>query len=332
MPRLWDPPTTDASYTPSSFGLERPRRSDPSDEASLHAIKALHGDIKLSSIDIMIGKGSLRHLLDCVSGKQYSFEIGMQCFGKTLVFFRFEEQTQPRRNMFQANRERFFKDYTMHSIPVERNSAHYCIVKYNFAGLTFLVRSVADAFSKDLAPELGAEQYGSDNAYSSINDAMEDIHKIDEEPDQDSPKGTVTMRKAGCNIPLAALIEISTKAKHGKHQFDLQHKLPGLWISRVPNHILAQYENHGNNFGDLSRQIFSDINVASIEGQVDEWEEQHQRELNKLAMLLHRLLALGRQYDGPLILYRSGEELSVKAAPGNFGLELPDDLKGLFSE
>ena len=324
LPRVWHPPLTDTSYSPSSsFSKELPERTDPSDEASLHAIKALHGDIKLSTIDVIISRGALRNLLDYASGRQYPFAIGMRCFGKTLSYFRLEERPRPPTNPFQGNREQFLKDYTSYTIPVERYSAHRCVVKYKFAGLTFLVRTFVDAFSKDLVPEL---------THSSLLEAIRDIRMIDEEPVQDSSKAKVTVRKAGCDIPLTGMIEITTKAKHSKNQFDLQRKLPSLWISRLPNHVLAQYENHSNNPYDRSRQIFNDVRLASIEGEIEEWEEQHQIELKKLAMIMQWLVKIVRQRDGPSVVSCLGEELTVNAAPENSELELPDDLKALFKE
>ncbi|KAF2233486.1 hypothetical protein EV356DRAFT_524461 [Viridothelium virens] len=94
-----------------------------------------------------------------------------------------------------------------------------------------------------------------------------------------------------------ALFDLKTRAAYRKGEDTLAEELPRLWISQIPNFILA-YHDYG---------VFEDIQVTNVREEVLKWERENQDTLQQFAVLLRKLIEVARSMPGEVIEVRRAE-------------------------
>lgn len=126
------------------------------------------------------------------------------------------------------------------------------------------------------------------------------------------------IREEGKVVPTGSTLEIKTRVFH-KHIY-IQEVLPQLWVSQTPNLVRAYHE----------RGSFERPEVEDVTHELNEWEEGQQKNLERLAALIKKIINVVKKSGGRAeIKYdRLSDKLIVKKADG--GRILPDDLYSKF--
>ncbi|KAL9034174.1 MAG: hypothetical protein Q9214_007165, partial [Letrouitia sp. 1 TL-2023] len=171
-----------------------------------------------------------------------------------------------------------------------------------FAGLSCLVRFEADGYHRYIAKEepqvvQAATSSEADDLASQFADLSSKAPSTQSHSTMDT---SLTMIHGGKQIPRAAIFDLKTRSFLKKDQDTLGEELPRLWVSQIPNFVLA-YHKSG---------IFDEIQVRNVTQEVESWERENQAIIRNFAFLLRKILSLVTSIEGKkLELHR--RELSV---------------------
>jgi hypothetical protein len=164
--------------------------------------------------------------------------------------------------------------YTRWPNGVGGSTSHQRIISYQFAGLKCLVRFEADGY---LEEELGEE--GDDETTSPCGD---DGDKARATPAIDD----VRIRSGGRLIPQHAIFELKTRGAHKKNEDQMADHLPRMWTAQIPFFILA--------FHDYGLFTPGNITVRDVRKSVTVWQDENQKLLRRLGVLLEKLVSMAR--------------------------------------
>jgi hypothetical protein len=164
--------------------------------------------------------------------------------------------------------------YTRWPNGVGGSTSHQRIISYQFAGLKCLVRFEADGY---LEEELGEE--GDDETTSPCGD---DGDKARATPAIDD----VRIRSGGRLIPQHAIFELKTRGAHKKNEDQMTDHLPRMWTAQIPFFILA--------FHDYGLFTPGNITVRDVRKSVTVWQDENQKLLRRLGVLLEKLVSMAR--------------------------------------
>jgi hypothetical protein len=145
--------------------------------------------------------------------------------------------------------------------------------------LNCLVRFEADGYHPDLIPQKDQvkdaiksdsakeDEKSVDQSLSAFNDnSVSSYHLTDK---------VLTKEIGGGYIPQAAIFDLKTCSIRRKNQGFLGEQLPRLWISQIPNIVLAF-----NRFG-----VFEEIQKTDAREMIENWETEKEDNLRRLVAL-----------------------------------------------
>lgn len=242
----------------------------------------MHPKFDFGKLNIVTDRRPLRKHFGFVRDETDDFEFGVEAIGKILLFVRMERMTRESipPGAFQGYRREFEQAYTKLSSSAEGSTSHYRIARYNLGGLRLTVRSAFDAYLEEVALKLeasvggGKEKHREEDLTADVKAALlgEDAPSTIDTPEAPC----VHLIRGGENIPYAALLELKTRSKFGKKPWNIEEKMPDLWLSQTPTLIEAAHQNVGTRY---SRALsswprlaeFVDIDVRNMHEVLNDW-------------------------------------------------------------
>jgi hypothetical protein len=134
----------------------------------------------------------------------------------------------------------------------------------------------------------------------------------------DSPISKLVIKKDGQVVPIESTLAIKTRVSH--RQINVEDVLPQLWISQTPNLVRAYHKNG----------LFQPPQVENVTPEIPKWEEDHQSDLKRLAMVMKKIIEVVRESGGNATVKYDDQvdKLVVWKADGR--TLLPDDLYSKF--
>lgn len=225
-------------------------------------------------IDVVACGSTIGNLLRFLQGEDKQFCILVELVGDTVFFIRRENTPRELIPGVYGYGHSFPEAYTTWDKDVKGSTSHQRIVSYRFGGLGFLVRfegdgyiaGDADADEEDAASKVpgSADSDDEDAGLESLSAALAGNHVASKIPDLAHKKLKVV--RAGKLVSQDQVFDLKTrsikKKETGTLEVTLCDQLKRLWVSQIPNFILAYHD----------RGIFNDINVKAVRDQVDGWE------------------------------------------------------------
>lgn len=293
-------------------------------QPSVEAILAQNQDFPTESIDIVACGSTLGNLLRFVRGIDREYRMLVEVVGSTVFFVRRENsptQTIPDVRGFGHS---FPEAYTTWSSDVKGSESHQRLIHYTFGGMKCVVRFEADGYLPDLVPD----QIGDTNTQG-----LDDGTNIYSDQDLTLALGNTTIgtksiqdkelliKTAGSHVPQTAIFDLKTRSFRKKDVDILGEELPRLWLSRVPNFVLAFHR-----FGIFDVE---EIQTRNVQEQVKKWEKEHTDSVRQLAALLKLLVAFARDVpDGrfELVHEEQGRDLQLCEVCADVNRALPRAL------
>ncbi len=341
IPPIWSPPGIAPHLRPDSGIRYVDQNTDRNPwsplEPLIRAVVTMHPNFSFDTIDVMTDRRPIRKLFAFVSGDAEYFEFGVEVIGTTALFVRMEKQTRDEipPGAFQGYRRAFEEEYTKLSISAKGSTSHHRVIHYNFGGLQFLVRSAVDAYVEDLtktpeAPKASDKHKGDDlikyMKAASLGNAAPSIVDRPEAPG-------LTVVHGGRNIPHAAVLELKTCFKFAKKPFELQQKMPDLWISQTPNFVEAAHQNVGTKWsrkkdGQPRLAEFVKHEVKPMREELINWEDANATTLRKLLAVLRQVVEAAKAINAPCIVSYQREEAALWVTKAGRGMipSMPEDL------
>ncbi|KAK3073402.1 hypothetical protein LTR53_005068 [Teratosphaeriaceae sp. CCFEE 6253] len=229
-------------------------------EPAVRALLAQRAAFETSDVDIVGCGSTLGSLSRFVRGEHKPFRFTVELVGDTVFFIRRENTPDERIVGVRGYGHTFPDAYTKWHREVNGSESHQRLIRYSFAGLSCVVRFEGDGYLKHLA------------------DAADQDSELAELPELSA----LRMQKGGRTIPQQAIFDLKTRSVMRQGEDVLTEELPRLWISQIPNFVLAFH----------TRGMFhnEDISVRDVRKEIDAWEKKNQDALCRLGALLHKIV------------------------------------------
>lgn len=289
-------------------------------EPMVQAILASKPDFSLQSVDIVACGSTLGNLLRFIRGEDKPFRILVEVVGTTVFFMRRENSPDEVIPDIYGYGHTFPEAYTTWSAKVKGSESHQRVMKYDFAGMSCLVRFEADGYLPPPTQNHSSRSSGEDpteaedNLLSSIERAT--ISNLPSSGLSKTDPKSLNISAGGERISQSAIFDLKTRSIRKKDEDTLDKELPRLWISQIPNFILAHHK----------AGVFNDIQVLDVRERVTQWEQDQQATLAKFAELLNKIVSFARSSESgrfEIIHEDSAAVLELRAQCADAGRVLP---------
>ena len=310
-------------------------------ESLVVAVHAIDERFDFNSVDIITDRRPLRKLFGFVNGEHgkpqfglgSSFNFCVEIIGGSAIFTRIEDETREYNPSISGDdskicspgyRKEYDSIYTKMASCGEGSTSHHRILKYNFGGLKILVRNAVDAYLADEARKLGNPEDGNEEAEEDLVAYLEALSLDRAAPTTNNAfNKRVTVKNGGRKIPPGALLELVTRKQ--TTPFEIEDRMPDLWISQTPNFLLCRYWMQWLKRND-PRAVFDDITHIRIDEKLHGWEAAHLETLRKLAVVLKEIVKVAKGVENACFVSFSGEEgapLIIKGVTGDEERRVP---------
>ncbi|KIV89043.1 hypothetical protein PV10_08657 [Exophiala mesophila] len=323
-PALWAPPPTPTRVDKDSgliyISQNAARHPEYPLEPLFRALYTTHPLFDITPIDIVTDRNNMRKLLSFVDpGSSRNglepFKINVEIIKNTAIFCREEVNSMEfiGPNEFRGFGHEFEKAHTASQI--YGSTGHHRVISYHFGGLKFLVRYETDGY-------LAEKEAPSDEYLSKLLDGLS-LSASKPGPESLPPQFAVSklrIKKLGQTVSRTSTIEIKTRVIH--KPLDLQQIIPQLWISQTPNLVRAYHQNG----------VFTTPMVQNVTTEIQDWEKRNHKDLQKLAILIRRVISLARQCGGTAVVQSDGDPDKLLIYKVDRKKMLPQDLYSKWDE
>jgi hypothetical protein len=245
---------------------------------------------------------TLGNLLRFVRRQDTAFRVLVEKVGDTVFFIRRENSPTELIPGVRGYGHAFPEANTTWEAPVKGSSSHQRLIRYSFGGLDFLVRFEADGYIKEsgsLSPVIASTETKADRDVSV--DSLAGLLSGVTVPTQSAESTTsLVIEEGGTLIDQHRIFDLKTRSIKSRFLKDhLDEQLPRLWISQIPNFILA--------FHTIGVFKPADTEVKDVSSEIDKWERTHSQDLARLAALVHKIVELVSASDDCKFELRCGE-------------------------
>lgn len=231
-----------------------------------------------------------RELLRFVRGEGKPFRTLIEVIGRTVFFMRRENAHDEVIPNVYGYGHTFPEAYTTWGANVKGSESHQRVMKYDFAGMSCLVRFEADGY----LPSVTQNHHSSRSSEEDPAEAAEDLlSSFENVAISNLPASglknpeTLKISAGGECISQSAIFDLKTRSFRKKVEDTLGQELPRLWIAQVPYFILAHHK--AGRFGD--------IQVIDARERVRHWEEDQKATLARFADLLKQIVSFAQSLD-----------------------------------
>lgn len=241
----------------------------------------------IRSVDVVSDRNNIRKLLSFINpgltkNELQPFTINVEVTKDTAIFCRMETATYEfiRPHQFRGFGHEFEKAYTTNQ--VSGSTGHHRIISYRFGDLQFVVRHETDGYVD--SGSSAASFNTSDSTYDHLPSMLESLSLS---PINSASTGSkLNIKKEGQVVPLESTLEIKTRVVH--RPLKIREVAPQLWVSQTPKLVRAYHKNG----------IFQTPEVEDVTAEIKRWEEVHQKDLRKLAILINKIIIVVKGCGG----------------------------------
>ncbi|KAF2139492.1 uncharacterized protein K452DRAFT_289505 [Aplosporella prunicola CBS 121167] len=273
-------------------------------EPAIRALLTTNPTFLSADIDVFGCSSTIGNLLRFVRGIDKPFRFLVEVVGDTVFFIRRENSPTETIPDVRGFGHTFPENYTEWKVDVSGSETHQRLIRYNFGGLQFVVRFEADGYFDNLASPEGTTstpatpgQKESDGF--SLSDAL---HQSSMSHRPSSSNALLSLEQGGTEIPQEAIFDLKTRSIRRKDVDVVSDEIGRLWVSQIPNMILAYHER-----GFFKKE---EIHIHDVRHKVTEWEDQNQKVLGQLAILIRKITHIAKSNgDGKLEIRRKEADI-----------------------
>jgi hypothetical protein len=240
-------------------------------------------DPKIRTEVDVIGCGStLGNLLRFVRGADRPFRMLVELVHDTVFLVRRENSPTEVIPGVYGYGHAFPEAYTSWDPDVQGSASHQRLIRYSFGKLDLVVRFEGDGYFAETPSSLETS-HG-----ATVDDLIPGLLEGGNISEKLSSGTKLNVRRAGEAVSQDLVFDIKTRSVRKKHENTLDEELPRMWTAQITKFVLA-YHTSG---------VFDEIEVKDVRKDVEEWERTHNKELSKLAALMHNIIAQVRRTPG----------------------------------
>ncbi|KAK8091503.1 hypothetical protein PG997_001864 [Apiospora hydei] len=286
MPPRWSPLKEPIKLPEDSGEYFRDRNaarypSHPMEPAVVAALTEAPNQCRSAAIDLVACSSTMGNLLRFLRGEQKPFRILVEEIGDTMFFIRREKSPTEKIPDVRGFGHTFPEHYTTWDESVKTSTSHQRLLSYSFGGMRCFVRFEADGYlpAANAPSKKNATAKAKDPA--NLDDLLTSLGSTTGETVTST--GGLNIKTAGAKVDQSQVFDLKTRSFRRKvNQDTLSDEMPRLWVSQIPNFVLAYHTNG----------VFDDIRVHNVRAEVSTWEKLQLPVLARLAALLHHIREL----------------------------------------
>ena len=295
-------------------------------EPAVQAILRMHPHFSFSEVDIFACGSTMGNLVRLAMRVDKPFRFDIESIGNTVLFVRRENLPTEIIPNVRGYGHTFPEQYTTWEPEVKGSETHQRVVEYNLAGLKCLVRFEVDGYHGEVPSKDGIVE-SKDTDSSPDPDALAKVMEttvFNQAPEHACK--ALRVETGGSIVSQEAIFDLKTRSGKWGKQVDMGELLPALYIKQIPNVIIAYHDGGG---------LFHDIQEQKIQARLGIWEVEFGEAIDRLAVLLRRILKIVKDNKGTLLEAYSPSvgRLEIRKRTTRQGTEaLPPKLKARLSE
>lgn len=283
--------------------------------------------------NVVCCNNSLHNLLRFIGGEDKNFRILVELVGNTVFFTRRENTPRELIPDVKGYGFSFPKTYTTWDPVVQNSTSYQRVLSYRFGCLRFLLRFECDGYIavEEREDNLVCQDVDKDLRLGTCKDTDELLAKLGcgSEGSIPSRHGTRSLKiiPGGSLIKQDRVFDLKTRSIKRKQGDAFENtfgeQLPRLWVAQIAKFILAYH----------TRGTFDDISVRDAQQDVKAWEQDHVKDLSRLAALIHhiRALTIARSDRKLELRYNMPGMLEVRGQLEDAGEALSEQITKLWS-
>ncbi|KLJ13406.1 hypothetical protein EMPG_11658 [Blastomyces silverae] len=281
-------------------------------EPAIRAVFDRNSKFDGKTINIVTCAGIMGCLFKFASSAEWEFQCFAHLVGDTLFLVRKERTPKELIQGVHGYGHTFPEAYTSWDKGVKGSATNQRIIRYEFGGLTFLVRFEADGY---LGGMIGTEAKTQEKKTPTSPKGLSDLDILSQNTEsvtigKMAPGNTATLelQHAGFEVPQSAIFDVKTRIR--RKRISMNECLPRLWARQIPNFVIGYHDD-----GFFNRDH---ILVMPMKEEIDAWEKENEKVLLRLTKVFESLiksvkesevknLLVHRAKDGPLELWETEE-------------------------
>jgi hypothetical protein len=295
-------------------------------EPAVKAIYRVNPAFPASTINIFACGSTLGNLLRFVREVDKPFRFNVERVGNTVFFVRKENSPRELITGIHGYGHTFPEAYTTWEADVAGSETHQRLIQYTFGGLKCLVRFECDGYINTSAPVNSPQGSTSNATASDDDDLVTALAALSGPSSSGLSDGPLNIMTGGAAVPQSSIFDLKTRSGRYGQTIDMDNFLPLLFLKQIPNFVVAYHDGAG-------RFEPANIQVRSVESEVEEWENENKEALERLAVLLHKIIEIAKTDErGLLEVYRSRfDHLEIRQQYGEGTHALPEALREAWS-
>ncbi|KAE9364907.1 hypothetical protein N431DRAFT_549309 [Stipitochalara longipes BDJ] len=284
-------------------------------EPAMRSILALQPNFDLQSVDLVGCGSTIGNLLRFAGSQTKPFRFDVDVVGDTILFVRRENSPTELIKDVRGYGHTFPENYTTWDSDSRRSVSHQRMIRYEFGGLRFLVRTETDGYVKDPRDQ----RIKSLASQSPLEDS---IAKVSISSSSPSASQKLQLKMQGHKVPQEQIFDIKTRAQ--QNVFDMEEILPRLWLNQTSKFLLA-YHRYG---------LFNQPEVKDVRQLVLDWQKNNPGLLSRFHAVLRRIVDVVRDSDEQQleVSWDGQGPLLITKQVGEGRRSLPPDLRGLWDD
>jgi len=291
----------------------------------------------IKNVDVFACASTVSNLLRFIRGVDRPFRMLVERIGKTVFFIRRENSPTETIPGVRGFGHAFPEAYTTWEHDVRGSATHQRLVKYRFGELNFVVRFEADGYIRPpgstdrvksrTSPTKEDNEQG-ETTDSSVDGLVQGMRQqwattvatiSASDPNRETH---LEIKNGGESVDQDCLFDLKTRSIKTKgHKDHFAEEVPRFWVNRIPNFILAFH----------TRGMFEkeNIQIIDVRRKVDQWEQDHQLELTRLAALVNDLVLLSKDEKFEICYNPTNKpgKLEIRKQLPDAGEALSDDVR-----
>lgn len=285
-------------------------------EPTVRSIIALRPNFDLHSVDLVGCGSTIGNLLRFAGSQTKRFRFDVDVVGDTIFFVRRENSPTELIKDVRGYGHTFPEGYTTWDSDARRSVSHQRIIRYEFGGLRFLVRTETDGYVRDPRDHQIIKLLASQ---APLEDAIRRVSMSSSSP---SASLQLQLKMQGRKVPQEQIFDIKTRAQ--QNIFDMEEILPRLWLNQTSKFLLA-YHRYG---------LFDQPKVKDVRQLVLNWQKDNPGLLGRFHAVLRRIVDVVRDSDEQQldVSWDGQGPLLISKQVGKGRRALPSDLRGLWDD
>ena len=281
----------------------------------MRSIIALQPDFDLHSVDLVGCGSTIGNLLRFAGSQTKPFRFDVDVVGDTIFFVRRENSPTELIKDVRGYGHTFPEGYTTWDSDSRRSVSHQRIIRYEFGGLRFLVRTETDGYLKDA----GDQTINSLASQDPLEDSIGNVSMSSSSP---SATQKLQLKMQGRKVSQEQIFDIKTRAQ--QNIFNMEEILPRLWLNQTSKFLLA-YHRYG---------LFDQPEVKDVRQLVSSWQKNNPALLGRFHAILRRIVDVVRDSDEQQleVSWDGQGPLLITKQVGKGRRALPSDLRELWDD